>query len=138
MLYLALGCIALAVFLWSGGRTTFKRREWRLVSGAFALAAFTGAAFVGIRGAWGSAIVLFVVGLGFLFSTRQQGVGAPPSREAMSAAEARSILGVGPDATRGEVKAAYLRLMRLAHPDKGGTSGLAAQLTAARDRLLGP
>jgi len=27
--------------------------------------------------------------------------------------------------------------MRLAHPDKGGTSGLAAQLNAARDRLLG-
>jgi hypothetical protein len=26
--------------------------------------------------------------------------------------------------------------MRMAHPDKGGTSGLAAQLNAARDRLL--
>ena len=33
-------------------------------------------------------------------------------------------------------EAAYNRLMRMAHPDKGGTSGLAAQLNAARDRLL--
>jgi curved DNA-binding protein CbpA len=54
----------------------------------------------------------------------------------MSADEARSILGLGPDATADDVRAAYTRLMRLAHPDKGGTSGLAAQLNAARDRLL--
>jgi curved DNA-binding protein CbpA len=54
----------------------------------------------------------------------------------MSADEARSILGVGPEATPEEVQAAYTRLMRLAHPDKGGTSGLAAQLNAARDRLI--
>jgi DnaJ-class molecular chaperone len=50
--------------------------------------------------------------------------------------EARSILGVDEAATREEIQAAYTRLMRLAHPDKGGTSGLAAQLNAARDRLL--
>jgi len=54
----------------------------------------------------------------------------------MSAGEARSILGVGPDATAAEIEAAYKRLMRMAHPDKGGTSGLASQLNAARDRLL--
>jgi len=50
--------------------------------------------------------------------------------------EARSILGVGPEASSAEIQAAYARLMRLAHPDKGGTDGLAAQLNAARDRLL--
>jgi curved DNA-binding protein CbpA len=50
--------------------------------------------------------------------------------------EARSILGVAEDATADDIQAAYTRLMRLAHPDKGGTSGLAAQLNAARDRLL--
>jgi hypothetical protein len=53
-----------------------------------------------------------------------------------SLSEARSILGVGPDATKAEIQAAYARLIRLAHPDKGGTAGLAAQLNAARDRLL--
>ena len=50
--------------------------------------------------------------------------------------EARSILGVPADASQDEIKEAYARLMRMAHPDKGGTSGLAAQLNAARDRLL--
>jgi DnaJ-class molecular chaperone len=54
----------------------------------------------------------------------------------MSLNEARSILGVTEEATSEEIQAAYTRLMRLAHPDKGGTSGLAAQLNAARDRLL--
>jgi curved DNA-binding protein CbpA len=54
----------------------------------------------------------------------------------MSLAEARSILGVAEGASPAEIQAAYSRLMRLAHPDKGGTSGLAAQLNAARDRLL--
>jgi curved DNA-binding protein CbpA len=54
----------------------------------------------------------------------------------MSQEDARSVLGVGPDATTEEIQQAYTRLMRLAHPDKGGTSGLAAQLNAARDRLL--
>jgi curved DNA-binding protein CbpA len=54
----------------------------------------------------------------------------------MSAAEARSILGVEPDATPDQIRSAYTRLMQRAHPDKGGTTGLAAQLNAARDRLL--
>jgi hypothetical protein len=137
VIYLALGCAALALFLWaSRGQFALKRREWRLLSGAFALAAFVGAAFVGLRGAWGSAIVLIVVGLWLATSARRQGVAPAPPREPMSLAEARSVLGVGPEATPAEVQAAYSRLMRLAHPDKGGTSGLAAQLNAARDRLL--
>jgi curved DNA-binding protein CbpA len=54
----------------------------------------------------------------------------------MSAADARSILGVAADATPEQIRSAYARLMQRAHPDKGGTAGLAAQLNAARDRLL--
>jgi curved DNA-binding protein CbpA len=55
----------------------------------------------------------------------------------MSLEEARAVLGVPAGATREEIRAAYTRLMRSVHPDKGGTAGLAAQLNAARDRLLG-
>jgi curved DNA-binding protein CbpA len=55
----------------------------------------------------------------------------------MSLQEARSVLGLEEGATPAQIKAAYTRLMRMAHPDKGGTAGLAAQLNAARDRLLG-
>ncbi len=143
MTYLALGCAALLGLLWlCRGGVILKRREWRLLSGAFAVAAFAVAAYVGIRGSWGSAIVLVVVGLWLAVSTRRTGLGpgparsAPPSQEKLSASEARSILGVGPDATKDEIQAAYSRLMRSVHPDRGGTDGLAAQLNAARDRLL--
>jgi len=141
MLYIALGAAALWLVLWASGRPIFPRREWRLLSGAFALAAFAGAAAFGVRGAWAPALVLLVLGLWLGVSTRRAGLErprrSPPAPGRMSADEARSILGVGPDAGREEIQAAYTRLMRLAHPDKGGTSGLAAQLNAARDRLLG-
>lgn len=137
MSYIALGCVILALLMWAnGGKPILKRREWRFLSGGFAIMAFAGAAYVGLKGSWGSAIVLVVLGLGFAVSTRRTGV--PPRRAsgAMSEAEARSILGVGAQASPEDIQAAYNRLMRLAHPDKGGTDGLAAQLNAARDKLI--
>ena len=85
------------------------------------------------------AVVLVLFGGWLALSTRRPpgGQGAPPKSTArMSADEARSILGVSANASPEEIKAAYTRLMRSVHPDKGGTSGLAAQLNAARDRLL--
>jgi len=138
MLYLVLGGAALALYVWaSGGKSPLlKRREWRVLTGAMALAAFTGAAFVGVRGGWGTAIVLTVVGLWLAASTRKTTLATPPAAGRMGVDEARRILGVGPDATREEIQAAYTRLMRSVHPDKGGTAGLASQLNAARDRLL--
>jgi len=57
-------------------------------------------------------------------------------QEAMPVEKARALLGLGPDATAAEVNAAWRRLMARAHPDQGGTEGLAAQLNAARDTLL--
>ena len=53
----------------------------------------------------------------------------------MTPPEARSILGVSETATWDAIEAAYRRLIRLAHPDRGGTAGLAAQLNAARATL---
>ena len=137
MLYLAIGCAALAMFVWLGrGKPILKRREWRFLAGAFAIACFAAAAYVGLRGGWGKSIVLVVVGLWLLMSTRRTVLAPPPPRERMGETEARSILGVSADASQDEIKEAYARLMRMAHPDTGGTSGLAAQLNAARDRLL--
>ena len=138
MLYLALGGVLLAGYLWlTGGKVPIlKRREWRILTAAMALAAFTAAAFVGVRGSWGAAIVLTVVGLWLAASSRKTTAAAPPATARMSDAEARRILGVSPTATKAEIQAAYTRLMRAVHPDRGGTAGLAAQLNAARDRLL--
>ncbi len=140
MIYLAIGA-AILWFLVSLGRgqPLFKRREWRLVSGAFALAAFAGAAYVGLRGGWEISIVLIVLGLWLVTSARLNAAAppmAPRGSSRMSPEEARSILGVGPEASAEEIQGAYTRLMRMAHPDKGGTTGLATQLNAARDRLL--
>lgn len=137
MLYLALGCLALVLLVWiTRGKPMLKRREWRFLAGALAIACFAAAAYVGVRGGWGKSIVLVVMGLWLAASTRRTGMAVPPAAGRTSDSEARSILGVGPSATEAEIKEAYGRLMRMAHPDKGGTSGLAAQLNAARDRLL--
>ena len=136
MIYLLLGGAALAAFWWlTGGKPILKGRDWRIASGGAALAAFVAAAFVGVRGEWAPAIALAVVGLWFA-GTARTSAHRPPSASGMSEAEARRILGVEPSATRADIQAAYTRLMRAVHPDKGGTAGLAAQLNAARERLL--
>lgn len=145
MAYLVLGALALWLILRASGRRTLKRREWRFVTGAIAIAALAGAAFAAVREAWVPAAVLLMMGGWFALSTRRPPGAAGPAPSGttpsgtgrMSLEEARSILGVSASAGPEEIKAAHLRLMRSVHPDKGGTSGLAAQLNAARDRLLG-
>lgn len=144
MIYLLLGAAALAVLVWLGRtKSAGKRRSGaRQAAGVFSIIAMIVAALLSARGIWIPGAILFAMGLASAFGTRSPKVGEgrpmqPPAQSGMNAEEARSMLGVGPDATREEIQAAYTRLMRLAHPDKGGTSGLAAQLNAARDRLLG-
>jgi preprotein translocase subunit Sec63 len=140
MLYVILGCAVLLVLVTAGrrGKPVRIRREWRLVSGAGAVACFVAAAFLVFKDAWIVAIPLIVLGLAMMTGARVNPQRKPAEvRERMSEADARSILGVGPEAGAEEIQAAYRRLMERVHPDKGGASGLAAQLNAARDRLLG-
>lgn len=140
MLYLALGAAALALYFWILRRgPLLKGQGWRVAAGAAALAAFTGAAWAGVRGSWAAVVALVVLGLWFAASARKvpaQSRPAAPASSSMSADEARRILGVAANASREDIQAAYARLMRAVHPDKGGTAGLAAQLNAARDTLL--
>lgn len=54
----------------------------------------------------------------------------------MTRDEALRILELDEDEATGEaIEAAYLRLMKLVHPDRGGTTYFAAKLNAARDYL---
>ncbi len=60
----------------------------------------------------------------------------PRPIETADVAEARALLGLGPQADAEAVRAAHRRLIATVHPDKGGTEALAAKINAARDVLL--
>jgi hypothetical protein len=62
--------------------------------------------------------------------------GAEPAG-AMTAEDAYRVLGLSAGASAEEIKAAHQRLIRHLHPDRGGSSFLAAQVNRARDVLLG-
>jgi len=134
---------AVILLVWKGrSRPVLTRGQWRVGAGLLSIGALVGAALVSIRCEWEIGLGLLAVGLGLLAATRLQR-GEPlggrhgEGGSRLSLEEARSLLGVTAQATEGDIRAAYSRLMRVAHPDRGGTNGLAAQLNAARDRLLG-
>ena len=97
-----------------------------------------GAVFAAARGAWLIAGGMASAGVWLAVQSRIRPVAgrAAQPNEPMSKAEARSILGVAADADAQTIHAAWRRLMARAHPDQGGTEGLAARVNAARDRLL--
>lgn len=63
----------------------------------------------------------------------------PPARRgtAMGRTEALQILGLSDPVSDSDVRAAWVRLMRVAHPDSGGSDWIAARVNQARDLLLG-
>lgn len=62
----------------------------------------------------------------------------PPAPDGhLSDADARAILGVAANADAETIRAAHRRLMQRLHPDRGGSDCLAAQINAAKQRLLG-
>ncbi len=61
---------------------------------------------------------------------------APSADAPLTRAEALALLGLPEGASVEDIRAAHRRLMRSAHPDRGGSAWLAARLNAARDLLL--
>jgi len=66
------------------------------------------------------------------------GASAAAPGAGMSREQAWEVLGLAPGSPPEAIRAAHRRLMKLAHPDQGGSTWLAAQINRAKDVLLGP
>jgi DnaJ family protein C protein 19 len=152
MLWLLLGAAILTVLLL--GLRAFERASVATIYTLFKwIAAFGGIAvtlLLLLSGRGPQALAGLVLAGPLLWRRFQQGstgfggfggsAGTPPPRRqssAMSRNEAYEVLGLKPGADENEIHAAHRRLMRMAHPDTGGSDWLASRINQARDVLLG-
>lgn len=138
LIWLGLAAVAVWALARLGRQTERARRgHWRISATILSSALFAGAVLAASRGVWLAAIGLAGAGLWLAVQSRTRTVSPrSPVAERLTEAEARAILGVSADATTQDIQAAWRRLMARAHPDQGGTEGLAARVNAARDRLI--
>lgn len=137
LIWLALAAIAVWALVRLGRQSESPRRgHWRIAATMLGAVLLAGAVLAASHGAWIATVGMVGAGGYLIFTSRIRAVAVAPSSGRMSEAEARSILGVAAGASPETVNAAWRRLMGRAHPDQGGTEGLASRLNAARDRLL--
>ena len=135
LLLLPLAALGLWVLVRLGRQTERPGRgQWRVTATLLAAVLIGGGVLALARGSFVLGPLLALAGLYLVVQSR---VRLPaPLDHRMSVEEARALLGVPADADEATIRSAWRRLMARAHPDQGGTGGLAARLNAARDRLL--
>lgn len=135
LIWLALVAVAVWTLVRLGRQTEGARRgHWRISATVLSGVLLAGGVLALSKGAWVLGTGLAGTGLYLALASRIRSI-LPKSADDLTEAEARAILGVGPTATDEDIHAAWRRLMARAHPDHGGTDGLAARVNAARDRL---
>ncbi|WP_300531760.1 J domain-containing protein [Maricaulis sp.] len=149
MLFSLIAGMALLAAGWWFARqkTSDAVRATRIVLMAGALIAGT---VISLRGVPALGIPLGLFGLAMMRDIVRPAAGGQSSRpggqhgqpsstgpSAMTAAQAREVLGVSDDAGETEIQTAYRSLMKKLHPDTGeGSAALTRQVQAARDLLL--
>ena len=149
MLFLLLGAAMLVLLMAS--LVMFSRAQVTTIKAfgiwVVAIAGLLLATLLFLTGRGGSAIAAVIM-LGPLVWSwlKQPGLGsgakprvgrAAPPRGGMTRDEAYAVLGLAPGADEAQIRAAHHRLMRMAHPDSGGSDWLASRVNQARDLLLG-
>ena len=77
-------------------------------------------------------VILALLLMAYLFFKKATG-----KPKAMSADDARALLGVSADADVTQIRDAHRRLIAKVHPDSGGSAELASRVNLARDTLVG-
>jgi hypothetical protein len=149
MVFFLLGVLALLVLM--GALGAFSRADvtsikqfglWTLAIGGLLLSVL----LLFTRGPAGLGTLLLLGPLLWSWVGQARGAAAPRRPQfrrpaapggSMTREEAFQVLGLKPGATEADIRAAYHRLMRAAHPDAGGSDWLAARINQARDVLLG-
>jgi DnaJ homolog subfamily C member 19 len=152
VLFLLLGLAALVLLL--GAAQGFSKAQITTIKSLLAWVAALAGLSLGtlllLTGRGAAALSALVMFGPLVWSWWREGNAAPGARPqagprqsqvprgpAMTRAEALDVLGLKPGASEAEIRAAYVRLMRAAHPDSGGSDWLATRVNQARDVLLG-
>jgi len=134
LIWAALAAIAVWALVRLGRQTERRgRAHWRVTATLLGSVLLAGGALAAFRGAWLAGAGMAATGLYLAWASR---IRTQVRSEAISLDDARAVLGVRPGATQQEISMAWKKAMARAHPDQGGTDGLAARVNAARDRLM--
>jgi hypothetical protein len=156
MLYLLLG-LGVLFLIWLALRAFVSLPPTRLAASVRAIGSLlmlAGAAGLFLAGVYAGALLLLLplslllrpqaaaeawrrLRDGFAQERPREQAQRPNFSNAMTREEACAILGVKLNATDEEIRAAYNRLIRSVHPDRGGSAYLSAQLNQAKAVLLG-